>query len=116
MSDNHPDKTSDAFPEPPRLRLLRLLVTGLTATMIIGFVIIVGMLVTLVLRARTPGAVAIPAEIEIAEGERALAFTRGTDWIAVVTRNESGQEAIRIFSLDGTAIQKVPIRLPGKKE
>ncbi|MFQ5622867.1 MAG: DUF6476 family protein [Paracoccaceae bacterium] len=112
MTDPNPKSPPDAFAEPPRLRLLRWLVTGLTATLIVGVLIIVGLLVTFVRRSSAPAPAEIPEEILLPAGETALAFTRGTGWFAVVTRDGGGRETIRIFSRRGKPLQTVPIRRP----
>ena len=64
------------------VRYLRVLVTALSATMIVGFIIIVALFVT-----RLSGApdVALPDTITLPEGAKAEAFTQGRDWYAVVT-------------------------------
>jgi hypothetical protein len=83
------------FPEPRRLRQLRLLVTVLTATLIVGVITIVALLV---IRLSSFGsAPPLPSEIALPAGERAEAVTLGRDWIAVVTVDGSGQERIRIL-------------------
>ena len=83
------------FPEPRRLRQLRRLVTALTATLILGVITIV---VLLVIRLSSldpaPG---LPPEIALPPGERAEAVTLGSGWIAVVTVDAAGQERIRVL-------------------
>ncbi len=82
------------------LRLLRVLVTVLTAVMIVGFIILIGFLVT-----RFPGAkqgVALPEAISLPEGVRAQAFTQGNDWYAVVTEADE----ILIFDRDSGALRQ----------
>lgn len=116
MNDSHPDNTADTIPEPPRLRLLRLLVTTLTATLIIGFVIIVGLLVTMVLGRKAPAVLVTPEEITLPAGESAVAFTRGTNWVALVTRDTQGKETIRIYSPGGKTLQTIPIKIDGDAE
>ncbi len=92
-------------PEPPRLRALRILVTVLTATMILGFLTIIAMLV--ITLTRGPAATALPGTISIPAGETAQAFTQGSGWIAVVTRDGTGQQRIRILSAQTGAEQQV---------
>jgi hypothetical protein len=85
------------FPEPPRLRQLRRLVTALTATLIAGVIAIVGLLV---IRLTTPPpAPTLPAAVRLPEGESAQAVTFGGGWVAVVTIDGAGRERIRV--LDG---------------
>jgi len=71
---------------PATLKFLARLVTVLTATMILGLLVIVGLLVT---RFWTePDSVALPAlpeVITLPAGARATAFTQGEGWYAVVT-------------------------------
>ena len=56
----------DDFPEPPRLRRLRRLVTALTATLIAGVITIVGLLVIRLSAAAPP--LALPPEIRAPRG------------------------------------------------
>ena len=85
----------EEFPEPPRLRRLRRLVTLLTATLIVGVITIVGLLVIrLTARRAGPGPA---AEIRLPAGERARAVTFGSDWLAVVTVDGEGRERIRVL-------------------
>ncbi len=91
------DRTSIAPAEPANLRWLRRLVTTLTAVLILGVIAIVALLV-IRLNAAAPGpTLALPAEIALPDGETATALTRGTGWIAVVTRDEGGAERIRVL-------------------
>lgn len=84
-------------PEPRGLRNLRRLVTLLTATLIIGVIIVVGLLV-IRLAALSPDAVpALPAGVALPAGESARAVTFGTGWVAVVTADAGGAERIRVF-------------------
>jgi hypothetical protein len=85
------------FPEPPRLRQLRWLVTALTATLIAGVIAIVGLLV---IRLTTPPpAPVLPSVVRLPAGESAQAVTFGGGWVAVVTIDGAGRERIRV--LDG---------------
>ncbi|WP_138933592.1 DUF6476 family protein [Roseovarius arcticus] len=72
--------------DPAMVRYLRVLVTALSATMIIGFIIIVALFVT-----RFAGApdVALPDAIALPDGAKAEAFTQGRDWYAVVTEADN---------------------------
>lgn len=88
------------------LRLLRRLVTVLTAVMIAGIVIIVALLW---IRLNAPAAPAFPDTLALPEGASPRAVTRGDGFIAVVT--DDG----RIFILDPsgqTVIDEVTVRLP----
>ena len=88
-------------PEPRGLRNLRRLVTLLTATLILGVIVVVGLLV-IRLAALSPGAVpALPAGVALPAGESARAVTFGTGWVAVVTADAGGVERIRVFDAAG---------------
>jgi hypothetical protein len=63
------------------------LVTVLTAVMILGLVTVVALLV-IRLQAPAPVSLPLPETIALPEGTRALAFTQGRDWYAVVTEDD----------------------------
>ena len=93
---------------PATLKFLARLVTVLTATMILGLLVIVGLLVTRFWsepdRAALPP---LPETITLPEGARATAFTQGEGWYAVVT--EDGR--ILIYDrVSGTLQQVVKTR------
>lgn len=79
--------------EPANLRFLRILVTVLTVIMIAGVALIIALLV---MRLQRPVTMSLPETITLPEGTTATAFTRSTDWIAVVTDDN------RIFIFDET--------------
>ena len=90
-------------PEPPQLRFLRWLVTILTATMILGVLAIVALLV---IRLQTPSPLALPDSIALPDGATATAFTQGDGWFAVVTADNR----ILIYDrLNGSLLQTVEI-------
>ncbi len=91
--------------EARNLRFLRILVTVLTAVMIVGLVTIVALLV---IRLQTPatGTLALPEAIALPDGARALAFTQGRDWYAVVT---DGDEILIFDRTTGALRQRVTI-------
>ena len=64
------------------LRYLKVLVTVLTVTMILGFLTIVALFV---MRFSAMNNVELPDTISLPDGSKATAFTRGEDWFAVVT-------------------------------
>ncbi len=68
--------------DPAMVKYLRVLVTTLTGTMIIGFIIITALFVT---RFAGGDDVTLPASITLPDGTAASAFTQGGDWYAVVT-------------------------------
>ncbi|MEQ9258572.1 MAG: DUF6476 family protein [Roseovarius sp.] len=67
------------------VKYLRLLVTVLTVTMVLGFIIIV---VLFVIRFSAASGPALPASISLPDGAEATAFTRGAGWYAVVTEDD----------------------------
>ncbi|MXU65248.1 DUF6476 family protein [Oceanomicrobium pacificus] len=99
---DQPDQQAEGA-EPPRLRALRWLVTALTATLIVGITVIMAIIVMAFLRTQETAAPSLPDSIVLPEGTSAGAVTFGSDWIAVVTRDEAGRETIRIFDADSGA-------------
>lgn len=91
--------------EARNLRFLRLLVTVLTAVMILGLVTVVALLV-IRLQAPAPAALPLPETIALPEGTRATAFTQGRDWYAVVTE---GDEILIFDRTTGALRQRVEI-------
>ncbi|MFX0545560.1 DUF6476 family protein [Roseovarius sp. S1116L3] len=71
--------------DPAMVRYLRVLVTVLSATMIIGFIVIVALFVTRFARGAD---VTLPDAIALPEGAAPAAFTQGDDWYAVVTETD----------------------------
>ncbi len=67
------------------VKYLRLLVTILTATMVIGFIVIVVLFVTKFSDAFGPK---LPDVITLPDGAKPLAFTQGSNWYAVVTKDD----------------------------
>jgi len=92
MTDPLPEP-DDAAPEPGHLRLLRLLVTTLTAVMIVGVVVVVGLLVTRLSNDTPP----LPDTITLPGGAKTQAVTMGPGWYAVVTDDQ------RILIFDATS-------------
>lgn len=72
--------------DPALVKYLRLLVTVLTVTMIVGFLVIVFLFVTKFSDAFGPD---LPAEIALPPGKTATAFTQGDTWFAVVTQDQT---------------------------
>ena len=83
------------FPEPPRLRQLRWLVNALTATLIVGVIAIVTLLV--IRLGPVPQAPRLPPAVRLPAGESARAVTFGSGWLAVVTVDDGGRERIRVL-------------------
>lgn len=105
MSDI-PGSSPDGGPQlPPDLRFLKVLVTALAATMILGLITIIALFVI-----RLPGVTAaaptLPAQITLPEGTRAEAVTFGKGWIAVVTE---GNEILILDAATGTLRQRLTI-------
>ena len=81
------------------MKYLRLLVTILTVTMIVGFLVIVFLFVTKFSEAFGPE---LPNEITLPDGTEATAFTQGDTWFAIVTKDQK----ILIFDRDGGTLRK----------
>ena len=79
--------------DPALVKYLRILVTVLTVTMILGFIVIVVLFVTKFSDAFGPE---LPDEITLPDGSTPMAYTRGDGWYAVVTT----QNEILIFDGD----------------
>jgi len=88
-------------PEPPRLRFLRWLVIGLTVTMIVGLLVIIALMIMTFMGAQERRSKSdLPTIVDnfvLPDGQSARAYTQGTGWSAVVTRDQGGVERILIF-------------------
>jgi len=71
--------------DPATVKYLRLLVTILTGTMVVGFIVIV---VLFVIRFSDAFGPKLPDTITLPDGTEATAFTQGGDWYAVVTDDD----------------------------
>jgi len=90
--------------DPGLVKYLRLLVTVLTGTMILGFIVIVVLFVTRFSEAFGPD---LPDSITLPDGSDPVAFTKGGDWYAVVTDDDM----ILIFDAEtGQRRQTIAIR------
>ncbi|WP_085892975.1 DUF6476 family protein [Roseovarius litorisediminis] len=85
--------------DPAMVKYLRLLVTVLTATMILGFIVIV---VLFVIRFSDAFGPKLPDTITLPEGAKASAFTQGGNWYAVVTTDDR----ILIYDRDTNELRK----------
>lgn len=85
------------------MKFLARLVTILTATMIVGLLAIVSLLVTRFWGSETPAPLALPDSIALPEGTTATAFTQGAEWYAVVTDDDR----ILIFDRASGALRRV---------
>lgn len=78
----------DISPEPPvspsTLRFLKILVTSLTLTMMIGIAVLIGLIVW---RTSESHSAPLPERVVLPDGAVPTAFTRGPDWLAVVTQD-----------------------------
>ena len=90
--------------EAKNLRFLRILVTALTATMILGLLAIVALLVIRFTGA--PEALMLPDQITLPGDSKAIAFTQAPDWFAVVT---DGNEILIFARPDGKLIQTIEV-------
>lgn len=85
------------------LKYLKWLVTGLTVTMILGFLTIVALFV---MRFTEMNRAELPDTITLPDGAKATAFTRGEGWFAVVTEDDE----ILIYSrVTGNLRQRIRI-------
>ncbi len=92
----------ETFAEPANIKFLRWLVTILTAVMICGLLVIIGLFVT-----RLGGTAQVaPEKIVLPKGVAARAFTTGPDWYAVVT---SADEILIYNRSSGELRQRVKI-------
>jgi len=90
--------------DPATLKYLRLLVTILTSTMIVGFVVIV---VLFVIRFSDAFGPDLPETITLPDDAEATAFTQGGDWYAIVTADDR----ILIYDRDsGTLRQSIDLQ------
>jgi hypothetical protein len=96
------EDSPEVLPEPANLRFLRRLITGLTATMIIGLLAIFTLIV--ITFSRTTGTQAL-TDIALPAGVTATAYTRGSNWYAVVTDDSQ----ILIYNMDQTLRQTIQI-------
>lgn len=86
------------------LKWLRRLVITLLLVMIAGFITLIGLFV-MRFSALSQDSV-LPAEIALPSGAEPLAFTQGSDWYAVVTK----EDLILIYNRsDGTLRQSIQI-------
>lgn len=83
------DMDPQNLPEPANLKYLRRLVTILTATMILG---VLAVIVLLVIRLNAPAPatspLVLPDSVTLPDGASATAFTVGSDWFGVVTEDD----------------------------
>lgn len=105
MSDMKDAPASDAR-LPPDLVFLKRLVTVLTATMILGLIIVIGLLVTRLGGLRTGLEALLPAHLSLPDGAKAQAVTLGKGWVAVVTDRD---EILILDAATGALRQRVTL-------
>lgn len=93
------DETPISEGDARLLRYLKTLVTALTVTMIVGFIVLIAVVV---MRFNAEGSVPLPDALALPAGTTATAITRGPDWLGVVT--DDGR--ILIYGLDGTMLRQ----------
>jgi hypothetical protein len=96
---------AEAEDSPPQLRFLKVLVTVLAGTMILGLITIIALIVIRFPQAIGPRPV-LPEGITLPEGSRAEAVTMGRGWIAVVTESD---EILILDAESGEVRQRVTI-------
>lgn len=108
------DEDEDAFPEPPRLRRLRRLVTALTVILGLGMLVITGSIAWRLLGpgALPPPAAAVGAEsLTLPEGRAPVALGATGTEILVWTRDAAGAERLMLFRRsDGRLLSDTPVR------
>ncbi|HHB80652.1 MAG TPA: hypothetical protein ENK83_02735 [Aliiroseovarius sp.] len=89
-------------PNAGLIRFLKILVSAMAATMLVGLIVLIALFVM-----RFPSAsTGFPAEIALPEGTSLAAVTRGPDWLAVVTQDGR----LLVYSADGQRLlQEVEI-------
>ena len=88
----------ETVPQDTALVLLKWLVVTLTATMVVGMVVLIWLFAT-----RLPKPIAdLPSALTLPAGETVSAITRGRDYVAVVT--DGGE--ILIFDADGQTLRQ----------
>ncbi|MDO6615575.1 MULTISPECIES: DUF6476 family protein [Pacificibacter] len=87
------------------LTLMRRLVTSLLVVMILGFLLLIGLLVTRFPSMNGTVSFDLPANIALPAGATAQNFTRGADWVAIVTTDNQ----ILIFDADTGALRQTVV-------
>lgn len=107
MSDMPPAPQEPAT-LPPELRFLKILVTALAGTMIIGLITIVTLFVIRLPKTPDPRP-ALPETLQMPEGLAAEAVTMGRGWVGVVATGETGEEFLIFDSTTGTLRQRIAV-------
>ncbi|QHQ33906.1 DUF6476 family protein [Algicella marina] len=101
--------TAPSGPEPAPLRRLRLLVTVLTLTMIVGMLTITGLLAW---RLSTAGQAelqpgpTLPENLPLPSGETLISYTQSPDYTVLITRDADGQERLHLLTKDNGEISE----------
>lgn len=91
------------------MRLLQWLVIGLTASMIVGVITVVAVVVTRFPSAERAAPLRLPDSVTLPAGATATAVTLARDWVAVVAEVK-GAEQILIYDREtGALVQSVPV-------
>ena len=106
--DNTP--IEDPGTPPPGLdgtvRFLKILVTTLTVTTIVGLIVLISVIV---MRVQQNPPLALPARVALPEGTSPIAITQGPGWYAIVSEDSR----ILVFDTEtGALIQEVTIVRP----
>ncbi len=100
------DITPESQVDSGLLRYLKILVTTLAVTMIVGLIVLIWLVV---MRLSPDPVMILPDNVVLPAGTTATAFTRGPDWLAIVT--DDGR--ILIYAPDGRTIrQEINIEAP----
>ena len=75
-------------PPPPELRFLKLLVTTLTAVLIVGLVAILSLLAIRLAAPPPTLSLDLPEQISLPEDAEAQAVTLSADWIIILTTDD----------------------------
>ncbi|MEL6549740.1 MAG: DUF6476 family protein [Pseudomonadota bacterium] len=109
MADDPQEDPNLSPGDAANLRFLRRLVTILTATMILGVIIIITLLVIRLTDA--PRSIPAPAQLALPEGTRVIAITQTAENILVVTEAQN----LLIFDASGTElIRAIQLAPPGE--
>lgn len=99
MDDTPIEETEQAIALDGTVKFLKILVTTLTVTTIVGLIVLIGVVV---MRVQQMPTVSLPDQITLPDGATATAFTQGADWIGIVTTDNH----ILIYDLDGTTLRQ----------
>jgi hypothetical protein len=98
------------FPEPPRLRALRRMVTALTVILALGMVVIAGTVAWRLWSAAPPARPVEAGSLAIPAGAAITAVGASAAEILVTTRGPEGGEALRVYRRrDGALLSVTPI-------